>query len=178
MIVRRSLPAVRVIASLFLAACDVGSALPPGGSQPDGGTGGSGCVNAISPPRTGHVHAAGGTSNAGQACLLSGCHLATSLGVGALPHDFMGTLYTGSDGTTTVPGATVEIMTGGATLTATTDADGNFYASGNLTFPATTLATSCPSLRSMVGQLQTGGGNCNNCHRTGAGAVTAPIFLQ
>lgn len=159
-----------------LAACDVGSVL---NAAPDGGGGGTGsgsngCINQASPP-TAHVHTAGGASNAGQTCIAVGCHLAGSLGTGANAFAFAGTLYTTTAATTPVTGATIEVVTGGATVTAISDPDGNFYGTGAVNFPANTLATSCPSLRPMIGQLTTGGGNCNNCHR--AGGTTTPMTL-
>ena len=159
------------IALLVLGACDVGSVLVNNGT-PDGGTG---CVNAATPGAT-HLHVAGGTPNQGQICLVSGCHLAASLGAGANPFAFAGTLYTTAAGTTIATGATVKVAFGTTTLTATTDADGNFTVLGTLTFPATSLATECPSLKPMVASLGTGGGNCNNCHRLGG--TTSPMFLQ
>lgn len=162
-----------LFAMLSICSCDVGSVLV----EQNGGDGGNGsaCVAAATPGPT-HVHTAGGTSNAGQACIAPGCHLEGNLGTGATAFAFAGTLYTSSAATTIVAGATVRVVTAMAMPSAVTDLDGNFVFRGAVTFPATTLATQCPSLTPMIGPLQTGGGNCNNCHRPGG--TTAPIFLQ
>lgn len=166
-----------LVLAFFLAcaaACDVGSVLDQNGT--DGGNGsGSACVAAATPGGP-HVHAAGGTSNAGQTCIAGGCHLEGNLGTGATAFAFVGTLYTSPAATTVVTGATIQVKTAAETLTAVTDADGNFIFRGAVTFPATTLVTRCPSSIPMIAPLQSGGGNCNNCHRPGG--TTTPIYLQ
>lgn len=171
----RMLAALPLSLALF-AACDVGSALKAapdgGGSGGSGGSGSNGCVNQATPPAA-HVHTAGGASNAGQTCLAVGCHLAGTLGTGANAFTFAGTLYTTTAATGPVAGATIEVVASGTTATAITDPDGNFYGTGAVSFPANSLATSCPSLRPMLGQLTIGGGNCNNCHRIGG--TTTPL---
>lgn len=161
------------LALILLAACDVGSVLVNQGS-PDGG-GSNGCVNAATPGAS-HLHVAGGTPNLGQACIAIGCHLEGNLGTGASAFGFAGTLYTEAAAQTVVKGATIQVKAGATPLTAVSDADGNFVYRGAVTFPATTLATQCPSLKPMIGGLSTGGGNCNNCHRPAG--TTSPIFLQ
>ena len=166
---------VPALALCSMAACDVGSVLDQNAGDGGGSGSGSACVEAATPGAM-HVHTAGGTSNAGQACIAPGCHLEGNLGVGATAFAFAGTLYTSSAATTVVTGATVQVKTAAGTLSAVTDADGNFVFRGSVTFPATTLATRCPSLTPMIGPLTTGGGNCNNCHRPGG--TTAPLFLQ
>lgn len=164
----------RLLAVMFaLASCDVGSVLPETG--PDGGGSGSGCVNAATPGPA-HVHTAGGLSNAGQTCIAPGCHLEGNLGTGASIFGFAGTLYTSAAGTSVLSGATIQVKSGTQTLSAVSDADGNFIFRGSLTFPATTLATQCPSAIPMIAPLNTGGGNCNNCHRPGG--VTTPVYFQ
>lgn len=175
-----------VISSLFLAACDVG-AIP--GAGPDGGGGGgmdgsgSGsnnddvCVNAVTPAAPKHTHADDATSKKGQACTAAGCHLVASPGAGAPGFSFAGTVFTAADGATPKPGATIKVIAGGTTVSTVSDEDGNFYSTQTVTLPGKTLATSCPTLAPMVGQiLASGGGNCNNCHVTGG--TTTPIFVQ
>jgi len=161
-----------LIAVFALASCDVGSVL--GQSGTDGGDGAA-CINAATPGPT-HVHAAGGTSNVGLACIASGCHLEGNMGTGATAFAFAGTLYTSAAGTSILSGATIQVKSGTETLSAVSDLDGNFVLRGTLTFPATTVATQCPSLIPMIGSLSAGGGNCNNCHRPGG--VTTPVYLQ
>jgi hypothetical protein len=161
---------VLAVATIALGACDVGSVLG------DGGGGSGNCVPAATPGGP-HTHLVGGTSNAGQACTAAACHLPGNTGTNATAYSFAGTLYTSAAATTTVSGATVKVTASGATLAAVSDADGNFYSAGNaLTFPASTLATKCPSANMMLSQLATGGGNCNNCHQPGG--ATSPIFVQ
>lgn len=170
---RRALAFVALIA----AGCDVGSVLgaaPDGGGGSGSGAGSNGCIASGTPP-TAHVHIAGGTSNAGQACIALGCHLAGNTGTGANAFTFAGTVYSTTGGGP-VAGANVVVNLGTSKVTTVSDPDGNFYGTGPVTFPATTLVTSCPSLRSMIGQLATGGGNCNNCHRPGG--PTTPITAQ
>lgn len=98
------------------------------------------------------------------------------MGTGATAFGFAGTLYTSAAGTTVLAGATIQVKSGTQTLTAVSDADGNFIFRGTVTFPATTVVTQCPSIIPMIASLTTGGGNCNNCHKPGG--VTSPVFLQ
>jgi hypothetical protein len=187
-----------VILAFVLGACDVGSVLnrqnpqvdAPGGHQDGNGGGpdgpGNGCVAAVTPVGA-HLHTAGGTSNAGQNCITGGCHLVNQTGAGAPTFRAAGSLYTSAAGTAPKTGATIKIASGANTLTAKTDDAGNFYicqAGDNcanvqpaLTFPANALATSCPSLNNMSGQLVTGGGACNNCHNKLANAMAPPVNI-
>jgi hypothetical protein len=174
-----------VISSLFLAACDVG-AIPGIGPDSGGGGGGDGsgsntddvCVNAVTPAAPKHTHADDGSSKQGQACTAAGCHLIASPGAGAPGFSFAGTVFTAIDAVTPKPGATIKVIAGGTTLTTVSDEDGNFYSTQTATLPGTTLATACPTLSPMVGQIQvSGGGNCNNCH-TLTGGTTTPIYVQ
>lgn len=103
----------------------------------------------------------------------AGCHLA---GGGATPFTFSGTVYADMAGTTPKPGATVKVIFGTTTVSAVADDAGNFYSTQNVTLPARTLGTACPTVAPMNGQIVTGGGNCNTCHRTGGS--TAPIYVQ
>lgn len=167
-----------VISSLFVAACDVGS-IP--GAGPDGGGGsgmidgmeGNGCVNAVTPAAPKHAHADGTGSKRGAACMQAGCHLTGGAGP---TFTFAGTVSTASDGTTPKPGATIKVESGGTTVAAVADEDGNFYSTQTITLPAKTLATSCPTVAPMVGMIVTGGGNCNNCHVNGG--TTLPVYVQ
>jgi hypothetical protein len=169
-----------VISTLFVAACDVGS-IP--GVGPDGGGGGGGdgsgsgneCVNAVTPAAPKHAHADDGTSKRGQACITPACH---GTGGAGPTFTFAGTVSTAADGATPKPGATIKVIFGATTIPSAADEDGNFYSTQTITLPAKTLATSCPTLAPMVGMIVTGGGNCNNCHKTGAGATTTPVYVQ
>jgi hypothetical protein len=158
---------VLVILGCLLAACDVGSVVP-GGNNPDGG--GNGCVAMQSPPSP-HLHATGGTSNPGQNCMAANCHNMAVPGAGATPWTYAGTLYTTAGGTTGAGGVTVRVKSGGTgtPVTAISDSDGNFYTNAAITFPATADVTSCPTVKPMTTQLQTGNGACSStgCHVTG-----------
>lgn len=170
---------ILVISSLFLAACDVGE-IP--GAVPDGGGGGgdgSGsdsndvCVDTVTPANAAHAHADGSGSKRGMNCLMAGCHLTGGSGP---TFTFAGTVSTDATGGTPKPGATVKVIFGTTTVSAVSDADGNFYATQNITLPAKTLATACPTVAPMVGMIVTGGGACNNCHTNGG--TTTPIYVQ
>jgi hypothetical protein len=152
-----------LVSSLFAAACSVGEIAS------DGGGGGSACVDRIMPAGEAHVHAAGGGTNAGVACVVSGCHLDSGPGTGAPGFQFAGTLYK-PGGTAPSAGAVIRIKSSaGIEVKGYTDSDGNFNISAGALanpFPATTNATACPTSTPMVGALTTGGGNCNadGCH--------------
>jgi hypothetical protein len=170
--------------SLLLAACSVGEV---GSTAMMGGDAGptNDCVTRLMPPGAKHLHAAGGTSNQGQNCIVAGCHLNNQLGTGAPGYQFAGTLYQ-AGGTTPNAGAQVRIKAGTMTLTAYTDEDGNFsFAAGSLAgaFTANTDVTACPTVTKMVTPMVGGNGgggganSCNLCHTTGAGAQAPPITL-
>jgi hypothetical protein len=178
-----------LLSGLFVAACSVGE-VPNGMGGGDGGaTPGEGgitanaCLDRITPPNPAHSHTAGGTSNAGQNCMLAGCHLPNN-GAGP-PYQFAGTVHIAG---TTNPsaGATIRIKSGsGAPITAITDADGNFsFPAGSISgaFTATTDATACPTVTPMVTQMIGGNGvgaganSCNSCHAQ-TGGTTTPITL-
>jgi len=167
-----------VILSLC-AACDVG-ALP--GHGPDGSTGGDGssaiCEQLNVTPPAGH-------HNDGMGCMTnSQCHnSALGLGLNAPAYAYGGTLYKDSAGTQKFAGATIFVKLGGTEKKVITADNGNFWitqgAAGldppSITMQAQTRASGCPDTASMVGPLQQGGGNCNNCHRNGG--TTSPIHL-
>lgn len=176
---------VFLLSSLVFAACTVGEVGtsnnngPDGGTKPgvDGGPTGNGCVaRATAGPQ--HTHAIGGGTNAGMNCLQAGaCHLSNS-GAGAGPaYQFAGTVYK-ADGKTPNPGVTIRVkpMSGGAPGIMISDEAGNFSLDAGsvmMAFPATTDATACPTLTSMVSQVvANGGGACNSCHVAGGAAGT------
>jgi hypothetical protein len=165
------MPRALLASSLFVAACSVGELAN------DGGGGDSACVDRIVPARDVHVHAAGGGTNAGTACVVSGCHLDSAPGTGAPGFQFAGTLYK-PGGTTPNAGAVIRIKSAaGADVKGDTDSAGNFnIPAGALAtpFPATTNATACPTSTPMAAPLTTGGGNCN---ATGCHASNMPITL-
>ncbi len=160
------------ISILFaFAACDLGE-VPPVGGVTDAATGTDGsavlaCIDRGTPGQA-HIHATGGTSNQGQACMGAGCHIVG--GTGPL-FGAMGTVYK-ADGVTPNPGAAVRISYGGMTKVAITDSDGNFTFSETLTtqvtFPSKTDASGCPTDPvHMVTPLGTAADmNCNRggCH--------------
>jgi hypothetical protein len=161
-----------ILVLLVASACDVGSVVPVTGG--DGGSG-SNCVPPGNPAAAQqHLPAdqvvPGQASNQGQNCLTANCHNPAALGNGALAFTFAGTLYTTAGGTTPATGVTVRIKFGsGPPVTAVTDMDGNFYSSTAVTFPANADVTSCPTVKPMMSQLQTGNGACSStgCHVPG-----------
>jgi len=171
-----------VIATL-LAACDVGE-IPgatgdgggsgSGSGSADGGGSGSNCENISATPPDGH-------HNDGMTCVSSGCHLEGMTGAGAPAYSLGGTLYKDSAGTMPYAGATVLVTINGATKKAITATNGNFWfvpalvPSPTNAMTGSTSASGCPNTLSMSGLLVQGGGDCNNCHRTGG--TTSPIHL-
>jgi hypothetical protein len=174
---------MRLIAviTLLLGACvDVGD-VTHGLGNPDGGGGGSGCIN-MTTPLTIHSHASpvdlAKPSNQGQNCMGANCHNAAVPGAGATPYTFAGTLFTTAGGTTGAGGVSVRVKSGGTVVTVVTDSDGNFYSTGAVAFPASTDVTSCPTVHKMTGQLQTGNGACNNTGCHAVGGSPGPIGLN
>ncbi|MDB4954876.1 MAG: hypothetical protein JWO36_2445 [Myxococcales bacterium] len=176
---------IAVVMSIFLAAaCDVGevplnqNATDGGGGGTDtggGGDGGNGCVTLRSPANPATNHSNGGGTHAGENCMRAGgCH-GPQPGLGGA-FTFSGTLYTSAAATAPKTGATIKMMVGANTIPVETDTAGNFHGTDALTFPASTLASGCPTVTHMVGQLVTGGGACNNCHIVGG--TTSPMYLQ
>jgi hypothetical protein len=187
MIYRGFMRPIVVLCSLWFAACDVGSVLEHAGG--DGGGSGSGSGSGSDDPATAcgsagqtapaaHMHATGGTSNAGMPCLASGCHGPTPSGPA---YSYAGTVYE-ADKTTPKPAATIFIFIGGKSTRLLSDMGGNFYAeplsaaAPSNTMAASTTATLCPTIQKMNGGLVGGGGNCNSssCHAAGA---QGPIHL-
>jgi len=181
-----------IVSLLFASACDVGTVLANQGGGGDGGNGGSGsgsgsgsgggsnCGDLVSPAPAPHLHATGGTSNAGQACVASGCHLPGSTGTNAPPFSYAGTVYTTAAGTTPATSAVVMVTNAGTTRKLIADSDGNFYedpallAAPTNQATANTAATACPTSTPMAGALVAGGGNCSaggTCHGGSEGKV-------
>jgi hypothetical protein len=149
----------------------------------------NGCVDPSVAIGAHHVHIVGGTSNAGQACVVSGCHLVGATGVNAPPWMMAGTVYLADN---TTPNAGVIVTVTDAAMvkhTSVTDDNGNFYVQddGSLTFPAqskvTYGSTKCGTINSMSGALvataaPATGNNCNGCHVPGGVAPqSTPISL-
>lgn len=171
-----------VVITSLLFACDVGQLPGVGPDASMGGGDGSGsgsnaCVDTVTPAAPAHLHAEGGTSNAGLGCMDAGCHLEGNLGADAPAYTFAGTVYTDATGTTPKAGATVWVDFNGTRVSAVSDAEGNFYSMTPIELPAQTSATACPLVLPMVGLIVTGGGNCNNCHKLGAGAQAVPVYV-
>jgi hypothetical protein len=182
---------IAALSALALGACSVGSILnqgnPDGGNKMDGNVKMDGaaaiCMPITNPAPTAHTHVTAG-GGPGQACLSVGCHLPGATGAGANPWLFGGTLYKG-DGVTALPGASIVITPagGGAAMTAISMSDGTFCATAGaanngcvagapIANGATTYVSGCPGTnQNMSTQLQAaGGGNCDNCHKTGGQA--------
>jgi len=172
-----------VLLSLLFAGCTVGE-VPLNGAGPDGGGSGDGpgaalcATNPMSTtvgrvtPANAHIHTLGGATNAGQDCM-TGCHGAGGTGPLFL---MAGTLYK-PDGVTPSAGAEIRLTpgAGGNPVIAKTDDAGNF-SSSSLTnpFPASTLASACPTTdRPMVGAITSAAtANCNGgaaCHQVPGG---------
>lgn len=156
----------------LVAGCDVGS-LPNGGSGGDGGVDPNACIDRGTPPPE-HIHATGGTSNAGMNCMDgAACH---AIGGSGGAYSAAGTVYK-NDGTTPNPGAVVRIKNGTQVLTTIADTAGNFRFTQAITFPAQTDISACPDQVPMVTPLQTGQGSCAmaGCHVAG---VQGPVMFQ
>jgi hypothetical protein len=175
-----------VILAFAIAACDVGSVVSNNTGGPDGnmpmgtadapGSGsGSNCQQLS-------ANIPAGNHNPGMTCLTAGCHLIGNAGTNAPEFSYAGTLWKDVNGTTPYPGATIEIVVGGATKKVIAADNGNFFLPPALATPptaaatATTMASACPTTTPMSGALVDNGGNCNNCHH--AGGTTSPIYLQ
>jgi hypothetical protein len=168
-----------VLASLLLAACDVGT-IPAEGSDGGGGGddgGGSSCEQLSASPPVGH-------HNDGMGCRsAAGCHNSTlGLGASAPAYSLGGTLYKDMAGTMPYAGATVIVTIGGMTKKAVTADNGNFWfvealvATPTNSMTGMASASGCPNTLAMSGALVNGGGDCNNCHRA-TGGTTTPIYL-
>jgi hypothetical protein len=149
------------IALVMAAACvepspdpsDPGDPSDPSGTPAPGGGGGSGsntstCIQAATPPSSGH-------HNAGSNC--QGCHT----GAGGAPlWTAAGTLY--GAGGAALPGATVTIVdAAGKSIALVTAQNGNFWTGDAVQAPLRVKASLCPSSASMSA---TAGGACNSCH--------------
>jgi len=183
MIYRGLMTRISVIVLLFASACDVGTVLANQSGDGGGGSGsgsGSACGDLVSPAPLKHTHIAGGTSNAGMACVASGCHLEGMTGTNAPAYSYAGTVYTTAAGTTPAAGSTIFITSAGTTRKLIADSDGNFFidplllASPGNQITTNTQATQCPTITPMVGALVAGGGNCSatgTCHGGSEGKI-------
>src|SRR4051794_1700826 len=106
---------VASVASVLIAACDVGSVLqnvtdPDGNLGQNDGSGSATCENLVSPPPTDH-------HNAGMGCMTAtGCHNAgLGLGAGAPEYSCGGTVYKDAAGTQPASGATILVTLNGVT---------------------------------------------------------------
>lgn len=159
-----------ILASLSLAACDVGvfgaDSASSGGDDND-----QVCADRAATPPSQYMHLAGTGSNAGMSCIEANCHSKAAPGPNAPFYQFAGTVYQ-ADGTTPSAGAIIYVNAGGKLAKMTSDTAGNFYVP-DLTlatpFPSQTTATACPTINHMVGTLTAGQGSCNGgtggqCH--------------
>ena len=174
---RIAVVAAVIFASITWAACDVGTVLA--NSTGDGGSGsgtntGVDCPAPQATPPMAHMHTVGGTSNAGQACIVVGCHLDGAGGTAPI-FNYAGTVYNAT-GTAPAAGINVLITLNGATKKWLTDTDGNFYVQDPLqaapTLAAQATTKVCQTPTPMSGALSTGNGNCSaagTCHGSGGG---------
>lgn len=150
---RRMLPAM-----ILWTACDPGSVLPDSNTT-------TACEKLVSP-------APGDHHNAGMGCMTAaGCHNPATLGGGASPYSYAGTVYRDAAGTQPYPGATILISMGGVTKKLVAGTMGNFQISPQeLAAPATegaamASASACPQTVSMMTTpLPAGVADCNSCH--------------
>lgn len=164
-----------LLLTVLFAGCSVGEVPGPGGGDDDGTDGGPQpgvCAERLVPPPPQHDHVDGTGTRAGTGCVVTGCHLAGGLG----PTFVMaGTLFK-PGGIEPAAGALIRVIPdgGGNTVTAVTDAAGNFHQAPGATnpFPGKASASGCPTDdQHMLGALTTpGNGNCNGgtaCHQAG-----------
>lgn len=161
---------------LVLAACNVGG--PGGGGGGGGGNGdggpsdgrGSGPVWIDAPPGQGPAADCRqptttygpGEHNTGRNCM-DGCH----------NHGFTlaGTLYTGVLNNTGYAGATITVKdSANRTIDVVVQANGNFYTSAAISFPAIVMASACPQGTKMNSQIANGACNTAACHAQVGGA--------
>lgn len=151
------------------------------GSVPTGGGGGGGGGNGQSDASTGGgqmdairwVDAAPGTGN-GLPCLnagtptIDGHHNEGKDCKSCHQHDAFtvaGTLYTNATGNTGFGSANITITDANGNQTnIVTAPDGNFYTTAAIAFPATILASDCPSATKMNASVTTGHCNQAGCH--------------
>jgi hypothetical protein len=142
------------------------------------------CVDRSATPATAHNHAAVGAgdtpttaagSRKGVGCMAAaGCHGAQP---GSSQFTIAGTAYKESTAPVTASaGATIRLFMPGTKTSiakAVTDADGNFYLSTPITFPAAGLevditdCSSSPNIQPMIAPIRANEGNCassDSCH--------------
>lgn len=166
--------AALLLPCLFAAACTVGE-FPdnPGGGTDAGGDGGgsqsNGCVDRLAPPAIeAHKHAAGGGTNAGTDCNVTGCH---GGGGGGPVFTFTGTVYE-ADGTTPSVSAVVLFKTADKSIPFYTDDAGTFHVPATDTtlpnpFSGNVAVTGCPTIHAMAGIVTAQTCNGTDCHSAG-----------
>ena len=83
-----------------------------------------------------------------------------------------GTLYTGVLNNTGFAGATITIKDSASrTIDLVVQANGNFYTSQAISFPAVVMASACPQGVKMTGQVANGACNTTACHAQVGGAA-------
>ena len=168
---------MRAALYLVLAACSVGDSGGGGGGGSGGGSDaqidspGGGPMWVDAPPGQGPAADCRppvtqydtGHHNTGRNCLDS-CH----------NHGFTlaGTLYTGPLNNTGYAGATITVKdSANRTLDIVVHANGNFYTSQAISFPAVVMASACPQGVKMNAQINSGACNTAACHAQNGGAA-------
>jgi hypothetical protein len=162
---------------LLVAACSVGDGGGGGGGGSGGGGGdastdgsggpvwvdaapGQGGMTECKDPVTGYGD---GHHNTGRNCM-DGCH----------NHGFTiaGTLYTNPTNNSGYAGATITLKdSANRTIDVVVQADGNFYTSQAVSFPAIVMASSCPYGVKMTASVANGACNTAACHAQQNGAA-------
>ena len=166
------------LAAVLVAGCSVGDGDGGDGSGGSGGGSdartdgpGSGPMWVDAPPGQGPAADCRqpvtqydtGHHNTGRNCM-DGCH----------NHGFTlaGTLYTGALNNTGYAGATITIKdSANRTIDLVVMANGNFYTSQAISFPAVVMASACPQGAKMTGQIANGACNTTACHAQTGGAA-------
>lgn len=120
---------------------------------------GSGSSSDCRPPVTAYGD---GHHNTGRNCMDS-CH----------NHGFTlaGTLYTTATNNTGFPGATITVQdANNQTIDVVVQANGNFYTSQAIAYPALVRASSCPYSTHMTATIANGACNSQACHQQSGGA--------
>lgn len=116
------------------------------------------CAEPVAPAGDGH-------HRAGDDCLA--CH---RQGGDATPFALGGTLYADSGGTAPAAGVTLHLMNAaGLDVTVITEANGNFWSTEAIGFPAVAFVARCPDVEPMVTPLGERDVGCNRagCHTSG-----------
>jgi len=125
------------------------------------------CDDVITPDTDGH-------HMPGEHCLQ--CHIQGGEG---MPYTYAGTLFDSRGGAAPVAGATIHVIdANGMDAIAISQANGNFWSTDPITFPAVAFVSLCPDVRPMIGLLaepQAAGGLSEDasCNRPGGGCHTS-----